>query len=378
MKRKKNKASFQTTNWVNYEPLREMKCSYVMAIGERGTGKTYGIKKICLQKFAQNREQFLYIRRCHSYITQRRMIRLFDDIAEECFDIIGDSVTYNVNKGFITYIDGKEEIIGYATSLEDVMQEKGVSFEKVTTVLFDEFVDLNYFDNEIERFLNIISTVTRSRENIEIFMCGNTISKNCPYFDMFGIDTNRIKRGETYKIDHKMGVSLALYYTKTKVSAIGETNKKHKYLGFDDNESVKMILYGEWETKSFETKSIDGFGWNSERVLIPCYITAMHQSYEMSLLDYNKSKVPILFVRKPNTQNGFVSAKIKYNVCSDMTTPLTNKNGNVPMMNSFSTFIDEGTKKLIQIAMDCIGCGRVIFTDNNTGTEFMQIVKVIK
>ena len=258
------------------------------------------------------------------------------------------------------------------------MSEKGVSFEKVTTILFDEFVDLDYFDNEIERFLNIISTVTRNRENIEIFMCGNTISKGCPYFEMFGIDINKIKRGMTYRITHDMGVSVALYYTKTKVSAIGETHKNHKYLGFDNNESVRMILYGDWESKKVETKSIDGFGWNSDRILIPCYISAVKQTYELSLLNYNKCKIPILFVRKPNTQEGRVSSKIKYNISSDMSLSLVNKNGIVPTLSRVNTFIDEGTRKMIEIAFECINCGRVIFTDNLTGTEFLQIFDLIR
>ena len=378
MRKRKRIFNMQTTNWVDYTPLREMQCSYIMAIGERSSGKTYGVKEIAIDKFKKDRGQFLYLRRRHAYITQRKMIRLFDDIGQYAIDELGSDIYYSANKGFIVNIDGKEEVFGYATSLDDIMAEKGVSFEKITTVLFDEFVDLDYFDNEIERFLNIISTITRNRDNIEIFMCGNTISKNCPYFEMFGIDPNRIERGKTYRFIHDMGVSLALYYTKSKVVEIGSKTKNHKYLGFDNNESVKMILYGDWESKKVETKSIDGFGWSSERILIPCYITAIKQTYELSLLNYNKSKIPVLFVRKPNTQEGRVSTKIRYNVSSDMSISLVNKNGIVPTMSRICSFIDDETRKMLDIAFTCISCGRVVFSDNLIGTEFLQIIENVK
>ena len=36
-------------------------------------------------------------------------------------------------------------------------------------------------------FMNVLSTIIRDRENIKIFMLGNTVNKYCPYFDEMGL-----------------------------------------------------------------------------------------------------------------------------------------------------------------------------------------------
>lgn len=369
--KKRNKKKQFTTEWVDYTEIRKTKASYYLVIGERGTGKTYGVKKIIIDKYIRNKEQFVYLRRKHSYITARKMIRLFDDIEDYAKEKIGCPIDYKVTKGFV---NGSDEVLGVATSLDDVMNEKGQSFHNVTTILFDEFVDLTYDENEIEKFLNIISTIVRNRNNVEIFMLGNTLSKYCPYFDLFGINPNKIQRGKMYKFVHHLGVTATLYYTKTKIESLTQFEKKSPYLGFDNNENVKMILFGEWDNKSVETNNIDGKGWNSKRELIPLYISALQQSFELSL---NMEGIPILFVRKVNTQNGMCNRKINFNLCPDKTVLLINKNGTIPLLTSQSSLLPQCINSQLNLARECVRCGRVVYTDVNVGTEFEQIIKAL-
>ena len=69
-------------------------------------------------------------------------------------------------------------------------------------------------EQELVLFQHIMSTISRYRENLKVIMLGNTISRFCPYFELFNIDHKRIKHGETGIIKHKRGVTIVVHRTK--------------------------------------------------------------------------------------------------------------------------------------------------------------------
>lgn len=50
-------------NFYNYDRVISYNCPVNVLIGERGVGKSYGIKKYVIDKFLKKKEKFLYIRR---------------------------------------------------------------------------------------------------------------------------------------------------------------------------------------------------------------------------------------------------------------------------------------------------------------------------
>lgn len=367
------KRKLQTTDYYRLDKILEHPASYYMVIGERSNGKTYAVKERIIEKIKEGGE-FIYIRRLHRYIVRRKMIKVFEDIQEKCESELNSKIFYSTEQGF--FIDNEEEIrsVGYVTSLQDGMTEKGISFHNVKIILFDEFIDETYSDIEIDRFLNLISTICRDRQDVEVFMLANTISKYCPYFDLFGIDIRKIKQGGIYRINHENGVTCNLEYCKTKVQEIGK-NKTNKYTGFDNNKTVEMIMYGEWEYKDTNIKSVDGIGWNCQRQLIPLYLTALNVCYEISI---HNSKFPICFVRKPNTQNGLVKDRIKYNLSYDNTVLLNSKKGVVPRFSRISDFFDENTLEQMKILEECVKTSRIVFDSYETGTEFLKAYEKVR
>ena len=339
----------------------------------RSNGKTYAVKERILEHI-KNGNKFMYIRRRHNYVTRSKMVKLFSDISDKCEKYFGDYFRYSTEKGFY-YNDGKDEkIVGYCTSVEDAYTIKSIPYNDVTIILFDEFMDIEYMEDEISKFLHAISTIVRERTNVEIFMLANTVSKYCPYFDLFKVDSRKLKQGSIAYLKHKNGASVAIEYCKNKVDKIGET-KKHKYLGFDQNQTVDMILYGEWEYAVSNIKDVDGISWNSSRRLIPAYLTALNRVYEMSI---SNTRFPVVFVRKVNTQDGKVNERIKYNLSYDKTVLLSNKNGVVPCFGKVCTFLDDGVLNDIKIVAKCYDAKRIVFDTQETGTEFIQaFVKMI-
>ena len=349
--------------------------SYYVIIGERSNGKTYSVKEYILEGIKQGKK-FLYLRRTHAYITRRRMLKVFDDINDRALDELNSYIYYSTEQGFYINTDYGTKSVGYCTSIEDYMKEKGIAFDDISIVLFDEFIDNGYMRDEIKMFLNMMSTVARERTDLTVFMLGNTISKYCPYFDLFGIDIHKVKQGYIHKVDHKNGVTVVLEYCKNKVQELGKL-KKNKYVGFDDNEDVKMILYGEWEYKETNIKNVDGIGWNSYRMQIPLYITALRQVYELSL-NLKDGVLPIAFVRKVNTQDGKVKKTILYNLSYDKTVLLNSKKGVVPIVSRLTNLMDDNTLEMMRIFSECFNCSRIVFDTYQTGTEFSKAYTEIR
>ena len=359
-----------TKDYYRLDNILKIPASYYMIIGERSNGKTYSVKEHMLQKASQG-GMFIYLRRRHKYVTRNKMYELFDDMEQLQYQLFGSLIKYTTDLGFyVEDSDGMKRTIGKAIAIEDGMDLKGIPFAKVHTILFDEFIDYNYFEDEIGRYLNLISTIVRDRPDVEVFMLGNTIARYCPYFTAFGIDSSKLVQGKIHFFQHKRGVSVALEYCRTR-SVTGTKEKHHKYLGLDDNETVKMILYGEFDQKEVQTESIDGIGWSCTRRRIPLYLTATGDVFELSV--YEKRN-PILFVRRVNTQEGKVSTGIKYNLSFDNSVQLVTKYGAVPFYKKVSSLMDNETWELMKIAKECCRCGRVVYDNTLTGTEFERML----
>lgn len=313
----------------------------------------------------------MYVRRKHTMITKRKMRKLFEDMEGLCVKILGSKILYNGQGEFQIDVDGERKTIGYCTAIEDAYIDKGIPFNKVKIVLFDEFIDYNYLKDELAMFRHTIANIVRDEEKqgVKIIMLGNTVSKHCPYFDYFGFNVNRIKQGEIAVIRANAGGTAALEYTRTKVGELGEGKKKSKYFGFDGAGS-DMILHGEWEYNECNTHDIDGIGWNSKRKRINAYVTGLENVYELS---YTKGQNPVAFIRSINTQNGKVSADIKYNISFDNSLTLVNKYGNIiPRYKHLSEFMNYNIVEDIRHIKKCIDAGRVVYLNEQVGTEFTK------
>lgn len=368
-----------TTEYFDIKPIMaRYDTTYYICYGEREDGKSYTTKDVLIENYHLYKQRFVYIRRTHQQIVRRNMVKVFDDIQDVAEAKLGSKIYFDPQESFyIINEKGEHEVIGYHTSLQDAMLVKSIPMVNVKYILFDEFIDYTYFDNEISMFLHTISTICRPpNKDVQIFMLGNTISKDCPYFKLFGIDTRKINQGEPYYIHHSLGVSAVVYHTPTKVQDIISKTKHNKYIGFDDNDSVNMIMFGEWEYQHCITKQIDGVGWNCMRHLIPMYFTALGNVYEFTL--NCDIQIPILFVRKVNTQDGKCKTNIKYNFTYDRTVTLINKNGIVPSITKINDFLDDDTIEKWNIANKCLNCGRVIYDTIATGSEFQSLYNKIR
>lgn len=231
---------------------------YYMVIGERSNGKTYSALDHCLEQYFTKGEQFAYIRRFGEDIRKKQLSNLFAAHIEngrihELSKGEWSSVDYTGNKfrlartGEDGTVEYSEEFIGYAFDLNSMEHYKSISFPKITTVVFDEFLSRqSYLPNEFMLFTNSLSTIIRLRKNVKIFMLGNTVNKYCPYFGEMGLThIKEQKQGTTDVYNYSdTGLQVVVEYCASSSKRGGK--ESDVYFAFD-NPQLQMITSGSWE-----------------------------------------------------------------------------------------------------------------------------------
>lgn len=235
---------------------------YYMIYGKRSNGKTFAALKYALTRAWEYGEQFVYLRREIEEIRGVNGEKIFNSLVSEGVvnEITGGEWTYIVYWRRAYYFarladDGEgtvrdEKPFGYAMAITEMTKTKGGSYPEVTSVIFDEFlmrqVGRTYLVDEFVQFTNVLSTIIRTRNNVKIFMLGNTVNMYSPYFSEMGLmNCTKMHPGEIQCYTYgdsalKVAVEYAADTTDQK------THKADVYFAFD-NPKLNMITSGEWE-----------------------------------------------------------------------------------------------------------------------------------
>lgn len=164
-----------------------------LVIGQRGVGKSYGLKRMAVENYLKNGTQFVYVRRYENEIKATAKTWFSDVINDMGYDVQYRNGAFEI-EGASGY-----ETIGFAIPLSLAYKYKSSSFPKVTLIIYDEFIPegeqlSGYLPNEVVLFLNLYETIARTRENVVAFLLGNSTSFVSPY-TMFW-DIKNIQNGK--------------------------------------------------------------------------------------------------------------------------------------------------------------------------------------
>lgn len=232
---------------------------YNIIFGERSNGKTYSVLEYGLRKYIETGEQIGILRRWKEDIKGKRGSVLFDSlVANNLITKLTKGkftdVYHYAGKWYLSITDEKGKRVldnqpfAFAFSLTDVEHDKSTSYPNITTILFDEFLTRgHYFPDEFVLFMNCLSTIIRHRDNVKIFMLGNTVNKYCPYFAEMGLThVEKMKQGTidvyTYGENVENPLKVAVEYAGN-----NNTNKPSDIYFAFDNPKLNMIKGGEWE-----------------------------------------------------------------------------------------------------------------------------------
>lgn len=250
---------------------------YLICYGERSSGKTYAALEYIVKNYLKDGSQGAIVRRFREDFRGKRATVYFDSLVyngkgENVIAKLSkgkfDRVYYQSSKWYLAYFDDEldkvvpdAEPFAYAFPLTEMEHDKSTSYPKITTIFFDEFMTRgSYLPDEFILFMNVCSTIIRSREDVRIIMAANTISMYCPYWKEMGITHVRKQKPGTIDVYNygDSGLTVAVEYT----DAPSKGKPSDVYFAFD-NPKLKMITGGEWElniyphiTADFDKKDI--------------------------------------------------------------------------------------------------------------------------
>lgn len=244
--------------YYSLDKILSQNATYNVIIGERSNGKTYAVLKFALSRYFKDGSQLAIIRRWEEDYKGKNGRQMYENLVTngEINKLSKGRWTniryYSQSWWLCNYdemgkiIDQCETPIAFGFALSSEQHYKSSSYPNVKTVLFDEFLTRSYtLPDEFTKFTSILSTIIRLRDDVTIFMCGNTVNKDSLYFKEMGLNNvKNMKRGtiDLYTYGDS-GLTVAVEYS----SMDNPTDKKsNKYFAFD-NPKLKMITHGEWE-----------------------------------------------------------------------------------------------------------------------------------
>lgn len=248
------------THYWNIRNILSKGCLYNIVYGERSNGKTYGCLQYGLEEYFKNGSEIAIIRRMEEDFRGKRANQLFsplikNGVIERLSKGKYNSIKYYSQRWYLQHIEEKKENcytdelpFAYAFALTSMEHDKSSSYPNIRTIIFDEFITrVMYLNDEFITFQNTLSTIIRDRNDVLIFMLGNSINKyGCPYFKEMGI-TN-FKKQEQGTIDiytyGDSGLRVAVEFCGDQKKKVEK--KSDIYFAFN-NPKLQMITKGSWE-----------------------------------------------------------------------------------------------------------------------------------
>lgn len=339
---------------------------YNIIIGERSNGKTYSVEEYGIKEYALHKKQMAIIRRWKDDFTGKRGEQMFsalvnNGIVEKYTNGLWNNITYRSSKWYFSRFDEKLEKMVldiepfcFAFALTMGEHDKSISFPKVTTILFDEFLSrTGELPNEFVEFMGIISTIVRDRKNVKIFMCGNTVNMFSQYFTEMGLKKiKQMKKGTidvyTYgDSELKVAVEYSDFPSKKKDSDF--------YFAFD-NPKLQMITGGVWEIGVFPHLPIK---YVPKDVVFTYFIVYENEIYQCEI------------VEKDNTTFTFIHRK---------TTPLKDEDSDLIYSQEFNSkpnFRRKITQAFSPMEIKIINFfkqDKVFYQDNEVGNAIMNYI----
>lgn len=183
--------------WYSLEGIESRKCDYNFIVSGRGPGKSTAMVNYLIDRFHEG-ENFVRICRYDWEVSNSIMTQWFNSVnvdhlheyfSEDCF------VSFSRGRFYLEDGEGRRVTMGFVVTLNNQDVFKSASYDGVTNIVVEEFAmmdERSYIKGEIELFLSALSTIVRNRQNVRVWLIGNTLTKHNPYFDFFGIDVDRL------------------------------------------------------------------------------------------------------------------------------------------------------------------------------------------
>ena len=289
------------------ENIKAQEARYNIIFGGRSNGKSTAICKSLIDDHMNHKiKKFGRVLR---FITDARddlMNAWFqsDYLMEYTRDTYGNEVWYDGQQWY--FIKAGEDpyarktlkdYFGRVFILNTEYKYKSAQFPDINRLIMEEFVLLNsadYLPVEFELFMSLISTINRDRDDLNVWLIGNTLNKANPYFEGLGINIDKlhIYPGQIRTLRNHYGVKYAIEYAQMSYT---EEKEIPDILKIDGNE---IAFEGDFEVDSnvYDPQTMKRFLKKTS----PVYV---------STLLYRDSEIYLYKCRLTKNQTGYAATR---------------------------------------------------------------------
>ena len=340
--------------------LKKYKPQYMTLLGMRSNGKSSAVKTFCVEEYLKHKTKFVYMRRYDDDIKNWKVERYFKNVPG--FDmrkLTKDEDAFISSKNGEIYICSKEivngkiktvykESIGYTVALNQDEHYKSLNFPDAKYIIFEEFVTTKcYLSDEVNKLFSLVSTILRLEDGV-VFLVANTISNVNPYFRYFeftNIDKQKVGTVDTY-INGQ--TTCTVWLTSPLTEEDSDTVDSHKmFFGARG----KMIKNGAWDSEQKRKLEHNIKEYNVLYSMVFKFFTKM---FLMQLLE--KDDKHVWYVTPKSTPIQKDTRVISDEMVEDDICTI----GFIPLNQSETR------------AFALLKQGKIAYSDNLTGTEFVQ------
>lgn len=307
---------YNKDGWINTDLIFSDPASFVICVGGRGIGKTFGI----LRDILERGDKFIYLRRTQSQIDTIKLAELnpFKAVNDVCgYDIVSAALGKYMAGFYHSDEEGKPTgpVLGVGVALSTVSNIRGMSAEDYDIVVFDEFIPERHerpIKREGQAFLNCIETFNRNRElngkpPLKVIMLSNSNSLDSDILRSIGamrpLD-EMTRRRQSYLSLYDGELSIFRYID----SPISERKKKSALYRIAQEEEFRdMSLSNEFSAANYENVGHQQLREYTPLVSIGNVTVYQHKS-ERRYYVVDGIKSPTVYTMLPNSKKSFIRA----------------------------------------------------------------------
>jgi hypothetical protein len=174
-----------------------------IAVGGRGIGKTFTIKRRMIDRFIENKRRFVYIRYFDSELNPEEFFAKITNYYENTEFGYG---TKKPGEPIRLYINN--EVAGYMVAVKTAYKAKSIDFINVDTIHFDEFLapigTLGLPEHSPAILMELLETILRNSDDseVKVFLTANAVAIDNEFFDFFHVPIEELGqiKGKCIKI----------------------------------------------------------------------------------------------------------------------------------------------------------------------------------
>lgn len=350
-----NKEGFYTL-----KDILKYKCIWNIIYGDRSKGKSFAVKERSLDHAWKTQKPTIgYIRRYRDDISSELVSKYFQDRGVNLVEKItkGEYDMIDYYRGYLWWAKRTEgkikrgEPCGEAFALNLCERYKSTGHPYLKHYIVEEVLsDKGYIKDEPKVLQNLISTLARFDEDIEVYLIGNLISRVCPYFSEWNLQGVRNQKPGTIDIYYMLQEDGTKIPIAVEFAPSPEEKKSKVFFG----KAEKSIQGAQWETKDY-AKLPDKYDAFNEVYNI-CYEGSSGFSFNLKLLSHIEEGYLIIYVYPAKRIFGrTLSSKFSTDI---FTTPQLSKDNPVEVLYH-----------------NLIVRNKICFCDNLTGEDFYNSLK---